>query len=49
MPLRVLVEMERVLKQKPNGIINTLGLRDVDYNRTAALGHFWDQLMPWEN
>ena len=32
----------------PNGIISTLGLRDVDYTRTATLGHFWDQSMPWE-
>ncbi len=32
----------------PNGIISTLGLRDVDYTRTSTLGHFWDQSMPWE-
>lgn len=32
----------------PNGIISTLGLRDVNYNRTATLGHFWNQSMPWE-
>jgi len=31
-----------------NGIISTLGLRDVDYTRVSALGHFWNQLMPWE-
>ncbi len=33
----------------PNGIISTLGLRDVNYNRTATLGHFWNPSMPWEN
>ena len=32
----------------PNGIISTLGLRDVDYTRVSALGHFWNQSMPWE-
>ena len=32
----------------PNGIISTLGLRDVDYTRVSVLGHFWNQLMPWE-
>ena len=32
----------------PNGIISTLGLRDVDYTRVSTLGHFWNQLMPWE-
>lgn len=33
----------------PGGIISALGLRDVNYNRTATLGHFWNQSMPWEN
>ena len=32
----------------PNGIISTLGLRDVDYTRVSTLGHFWSQSMPWE-
>jgi len=32
----------------PNGIISTLGLRDVDYTRVSTLGHFWNQSMPWE-
>ena len=32
----------------PGGIISSLGLRDVDYNITASLGHFWHQWMPWE-
>lgn len=30
------------------GIISSLGLRDVNYERTATLGHFWQQYMPWE-
>ena len=33
----------------PNGIISTLGLRDVDYTRVSTLGHFWNQSMPWES
>ena len=32
----------------PSGIISSLGLRDVNYERTATLGHFWHQYMPWE-
>lgn len=32
----------------PAGIISSLGLRDVNYERTATLGHFWQQYMPWE-
>ena len=32
----------------PNGIISSLGLRDVDYTRTSTLGHFWRQYLPWE-
>lgn len=32
----------------PTGIISSLGLRDVNYERTATLGHFWHQYMPWE-
>ena len=32
----------------PAGIISSLGLRDVNYNNTATLGHFWHQWMPWE-
>ena len=32
----------------PAGIISSLGLRDVDYNNTSTLGHFWHQWMPWE-
>lgn len=32
----------------PAGIISSLGLRDVNYERTATLGHFWQQYMPLE-
>ncbi len=33
----------------PEGIIQFLGLRYVDYNYTSTLGHFWRQWLPWEN
>ena len=33
----------------PEGMIQFLGLRFVDYNYTSTLGHFWRQWMPWEN
>ncbi len=32
----------------PEGIISSLGLRDVDYRETAFYGHFWRQHLPWE-
>ena len=32
----------------PAGIISGLGLRDVNYERTSTLGHFWRQYLPWE-
>ena len=32
----------------PNGIISFLHLRDIDYTKTASLGHFWRQNLPWE-
>ncbi len=32
----------------PAGIINYLHLREIDYTRTASLGHFWRQDLPWE-
>lgn len=32
----------------PKGIIKTLGLLDVDYNKVSAYGHFTDPSMPWE-
>jgi len=33
----------------PEGIIDFLGLRYVDYTYTSTLGHFWRQWLPWEN
>lgn len=33
----------------PEGMIEYLGLRYVDYNYTSTLGHFWRQWLPWEN
>ena len=32
----------------PNGIISSLHLKDIDYTKTASLGHFWRQNLPWE-
>ena len=32
----------------PKGIIETLGLLDVDYNKVSAYGHFGKADMPWE-
>ena len=32
----------------PRGIINTLGLMDVDYNLVSAYGHFGKPELPWE-
>ena len=32
----------------PRGIIETLGLLDVDYNKVSAYGHFGKQGLPWE-
>ena len=32
----------------PAGIITTLGLKEVDYNETAAYGHFGKPWLPWE-
>lgn len=32
----------------PKGIIEGLGLLDVDYNRVSAYGHFGGKDMPWE-
>lgn len=32
----------------PKGIIKTLDLLHVDYNKTSTYGHFWDQSLPWE-
>ncbi len=32
----------------PKGIIDSLGLLDVDYNKVSAYGHFGKNEMPWE-
>lgn len=33
----------------PKGIIQTLGLLDVDYNKVSAYGHFGKAGLPWED
>ena len=33
----------------PKGIIQTLGLLDVDYNNVSAYGHFGKAGLPWED
>ena len=33
----------------PRGIIESLGLLDVDYNKVSSLGHFGKQGLPWES
>ena len=35
-------------KLTPDGIIETLGLRDVSYKQTAKYGHFGIEGLPWE-
>ena len=35
-------------KLTPDGIIETLGLRDVIYKQTAKYGHFGIEGLPWE-
>ena len=32
----------------PKGIIQSLGLLDVDYNKVSAYGHFGKAGLPWE-
>ena len=32
----------------PTGIIDSLGLKDVDYNLVSAYGHFGKAGLPWE-
>ena len=32
----------------PRGIVDGLGLLDVDYNKVIANGHFWKEGLPWE-
>lgn len=33
----------------PKGIIQSLGLLDVDYNKVSAYGHFGKRCLPWED
>lgn len=33
----------------PNGIIQSLNLRGIDYNSVSSLGHFGKAGLPWEN
>ena len=32
----------------PTGIIDSLGLKDVDYNLVSTYGHFGKPGLPWE-
>ena len=45
-------ELARLAQQKydltPAGIIDALHLKEVDYNETAAYGHFGKPGLPWE-
>ena len=44
--------LQRWIRQRydltPAGMISALHLKDIDYTRTASLGHFWRQDLPWE-
>ena len=40
-------EMKQILSV-PDGIIETLGLRDTQYKQTAKYGHFGIEGLPWE-
>ena len=41
-------EIRKKYDLTPQGIITELDLRNVDYNRVSAYGHFTDQTLPWE-
>jgi S-adenosylmethionine synthetase len=45
-------EMARIAQKyydlTPEGIIETLDLKHVDYTQTAAYGHFGKYWLPWE-
>jgi S-adenosylmethionine synthetase len=47
------VDFEKVVRENfrltPDGIIETLGLRDTKYKQTAKYGHFGIEGLPWEN
>ena len=44
--------MEEIVRENfkltPDGIIETLGLRDTSYKQTAKYGHFGIEGLPWE-
>lgn len=49
LPERILTEkVKREYDLTPQGIIERLGLLDVDYNRVSAYGHFGKDDLPWE-
>ncbi len=39
--------LTEAIRQDPNAIIDALGLRNIDYEKTAAWGHFGIG-MPWD-
>ena len=41
-------EIRKKYDLTPQGIIAELDLRNMDYNRVSAYGHFTDQTLPWE-
>ena len=41
-------EIRKKYDLTPQSIITELDLRNVDYNRVSAYGHFTDQTLPWE-
>ena len=46
------VDFEKMVRENfkltPDGIIETLGLRDISYKQTAKYGHFGIEGLPWE-
>jgi S-adenosylmethionine synthetase len=44
--------MEEIVRENfrltPDGIIETLGLKDTTYKQTAKYGHFGIEGLPWE-
>ena len=48
----IAMEVEKIVRDNcrltPDGIIETLGLRDTTYKQTAKYGHFGIEGLPWE-
>ncbi|MEE1156059.1 MAG: methionine adenosyltransferase domain-containing protein, partial [Methanobrevibacter sp.] len=46
------VDFDKIVRENfkltPDGIIETLGLRDTTYKQTAKYGHFGIEGLPWE-